>query len=140
MTHFRYGAIRPMRVLLVEDDELLGSGICDALERTRYTVEWVRDGAQALEALRGSGVDLAVLDLGLPRMDGMEVLRRAREAGVTTPVLVLSARDTTLQRIGGLDAGADEQLTIASIDVAADRLATMASLKALVLGEAMVPA
>jgi len=111
MTHFRYGAIRPMRVLLVEDDELLGSGICDALERTRYTVEWVRDGTQALEALRGSGVDLAVLDLGLPRMDGMEVLRRAREAGVTTPVLVLSARDTTLQRIGGLDAGADDYLT-----------------------------
>lgn len=111
MTHFRYGAIRPMRLLLVEDDELLGSGICDALERTRYTVEWVRDGAQALEALRGSGVDLAVLDLGLPRMDGMEVLRRAREAGVTTPVLVLSARDTTLQRIGGLDAGADDYLT-----------------------------
>lgn len=111
MTPFRYGAIRPMRVLLVEDDELLGSGICDALERTRYTVEWVRDGAQALEALRGSGVDLAVLDLGLPRMDGMEVLRRAREAGVTTPVLVLSARDTTLQRIGGLDAGADDYLT-----------------------------
>ena len=111
MTHFRYGAIRPMRVLLVEDDELLGSGICDALERTCYTVEWVRDGAQALEALRGSGVDLAVLDLGLPRMDGMEVLRRAREAGVTTPVLVLSARDTTLQRIGGLDAGADDYLT-----------------------------
>jgi two-component system response regulator QseB len=111
MTQFRYGAIRPMRVLLVEDDELLGSGICDALERTRYTVEWVRDGAQALEALRGSGVDLAVLDLGLPRMDGMEVLRRAREAGVTTPVLVLSARDTTLQRIGGLDAGADDYLT-----------------------------
>ncbi|WP_069039643.1 response regulator [Methyloversatilis sp. RAC08] len=100
-----------MRILLVEDDELLGSGICDALERTRYTVEWVRDGAQALEALRGSGVDLAVLDLGLPRMDGMEVLRRAREAGVTTPVLVLSARDTTLQRIGGLDAGADDYLT-----------------------------
>ena len=111
MTHFRYGAIRPMMILLVEDDELLGSGICDALERTRYTVEWVRDGAQALEALRGSGVDLAVLDLGLPRMDGMEVLRRAREAGVTTPVLVLSARDTTLQRIGGLDAGADDYLT-----------------------------
>jgi two-component system response regulator QseB len=100
-----------MRILLVEDDELLGSGICDALERMRYTVEWVRDGAQALEALRGSGVDLAVLDLGLPRMDGMEVLRRAREAGVTTPVLVLSARDTTLQRIGGLDAGADDYLT-----------------------------
>jgi two-component system response regulator QseB len=100
-----------MRVLLVEDDELLGSGIHDALERARYTVEWVRDGALALDALRGSGVDLAILDLGLPRLDGMEVLRRARESGVTTPVLVLSARDATMQRIGGLDAGADDYLT-----------------------------
>ena len=103
--------VRPMRVLLVEDDELLGSGIRDALERARYTVEWVRDGVVALEALRGSGVDMAILDLGLPKLDGMDVLRRARDAGVTTPVLVLSARDTTLQRIGGLDAGADDYLT-----------------------------
>ncbi|WP_018413093.1 response regulator [Methyloversatilis thermotolerans] len=99
-----------MKVLLVEDDELLGSGICDALERARYTVEWVRDGAQALAALKGEGLDIAVLDLGLPRIDGMDVLRRAREAGVGTPVLVLSARDTTAQRIGGLDAGADDYL------------------------------
>lgn len=111
MTAFRYGLSRPMKVLLVEDDELLGAGIRDALERARYTVEWVRDGAQALAALRGGGVDMAVLDLGLPRLDGMDVLRRAREAGVTTPVLVLSARDTTAQRIGGLDAGADDYLT-----------------------------
>lgn len=110
MMTFRSGGLRPMRVLLVEDDELLGSGIRDALERARYSVEWVRDGALALEALRGSGVDMAVLDLGLPRLDGMEVLRRAREAGVATPVLVLSARDTTAQRIGGLDAGADDYL------------------------------
>ncbi len=100
-----------MRVLLVEDDELLGAGIRDALERTRYSVEWVRDGALALEALRGADVDVAILDLGLPKLDGMEVLRRARSAGVVTPVLVLSARDTTLQRIGGLDAGADDYLT-----------------------------
>ena len=111
MTAFRYGVSRPMKVLLVEDDELLGAGIRDALERARYTVEWMRDGAQALAALRGGGVDMAVLDLGLPRLDGMDVLRRAREAGVTTPVLVLSARDTTAQRIGGLDAGADDYLT-----------------------------
>ncbi|WP_374339268.1 response regulator [Methyloversatilis sp.] len=100
-----------MKVLLVEDDALLGAGICDALERARYSVEWVRDGALALSALKGGGVDLAILDLGLPRMDGMEVLRRARDAGVTMPVLVLSARDTTAQRIGGLDAGADDYLT-----------------------------
>lgn len=100
-----------MKVLLVEDDELLGAGICDALDRARYTVEWVRDGALALTALRGGGIDIAILDLGLPRLDGMEVLRRAREAGVAVPVLVLSARDTTAQRIGGLDAGADDYLT-----------------------------
>ena len=55
MTAFRYGVSRPMKVLLVEDDELLGAGIRDALERARYTVEWVRDGAQALAALRGGG-------------------------------------------------------------------------------------
>lgn len=108
MTAFRYDINRPMKVLLVEDDELLGAGILDALERARYTVEWVRDGVQALTALRGGGIDIAVLDLGLPRLDGMDVLRRAREAGVVTPVLVLSARDTTAQRIGGLDAGADD--------------------------------
>ena len=110
MTAFRYDINRPMKVLLVEDDELLGAGILDALERARYTVEWVRDGVQALTALRGGGIDIAVLDLGLPRLDGMDVLRRAREAGVVTPVLVLSARDTTAQRIGGLDAGADDYL------------------------------
>lgn len=99
-----------MRLLLVEDDEPLGSGIRDALERNRYLVEWLRDGALGLEALRSGNFDLAVLDLGLPRLDGMEVLRKAREAGVRTPVLVLSARDTTTQRIGGLDAGADDYM------------------------------
>ncbi len=99
-----------MRLLLVEDDEPLGSGIRDALERNRYLVEWLRDGALGLEALRSGTFDLAVLDLGLPRLDGMEVLRKAREAGVHTPVLVLSARDTTTQRIGGLDAGADDYM------------------------------
>ena len=99
-----------MRVLLVEDDALLGSGIRDALEQARYAVEWVRDGALALEALRGANVDLAVLDLGLPKLDGMEVLRRARELGAAVPILVLSARDTTPQRIGGLDAGADDYM------------------------------
>ena len=99
-----------MRVLLVEDDALLGSGIRDALEQARYAVEWVRDGALALEALRGANVDLVVLDLGLPKLDGMEVLRRARELGAAVPILVLSARDTTLHRIVGLDAGADDYM------------------------------
>jgi two-component system response regulator QseB len=99
-----------VRILLVEDDELLGAGICDALSRARYAIEWVRNGAQALAALRQGGIDALILDLGLPGMDGLEVLRRARGAGDATPVLVLSARDAAGQRVEGLDAGADDYL------------------------------
>ncbi len=99
-----------VRILLVEDDDLLGSGIHDALVRARYSAEWVRDGVQAANALAGGGFDLVVLDLGLPRMDGIEVLRRVRAGGNAVPVLVLSARDTARQRIEGLDAGADDYL------------------------------
>ena len=99
-----------MRLLLVEDDELLGAGIEDALTRARYTVEWVRSGPLALAALEQHGFDAVVLDLGLPGMDGLEVLRRARAAGSLTPVLILSARDAVAQRVAGLDAGADDYL------------------------------
>jgi two-component system response regulator QseB len=100
-----------MRILLVEDDELLGAGVHDALERARYAVEWVQDGRHALTALHGSSFDLVILDLGLPGMDGIEVLRSLRAGGGDTSVLVLSARDTTPQRVLGLDAGADDYLT-----------------------------
>ena len=99
-----------MRILLVEDDELLGAGVHDALTRARHAVEWVRKGTQALAALQGVELDLVVLDLGLPGMDGIEVLRRARAGGSLTPVLVLSARDAPSQRVAGLDAGADDYL------------------------------
>lgn len=99
-----------MRILLVEDDELLGAGICDALERSRHGVEWVTDGRHALAALRASIFDLVLLDLGLPGMDGIEVLRSLRAGGGRTPVLVLSARDAAPQRVLGLDAGADDYL------------------------------
>ena len=99
-----------MRLLLVEDDELLGGGIRDALMRAGYAVEWVRSGPPALAALEQPGLDAAVLDLGLPGMDGLEVLRRARGAGCVTPVLILSARDAVAQRVAGLDAGADDYL------------------------------
>jgi two-component system, OmpR family, response regulator QseB len=99
-----------VRLLLVEDDELLGAGIEDTLARARYTVEWVRSGALALAALEHGGFDVIVLDLGLPGMDGLAVLKRARAAGSVTPVLILSARDTTAQRVAGLDAGADDYL------------------------------
>jgi two-component system, OmpR family, response regulator QseB len=99
-----------VRILLVEDDELLGAGIRDALERSRFTLEWVTDGRQALAALRANSFDLVLLDLGLPKMDGIEVLRNLRASGGKTPVLVLSARDAPQQRVLGLDAGADDYL------------------------------
>ena len=99
-----------MRILLVEDDELLGAGIADTLTRARYAVEWVRSGPLALAALEQEGFDAMVLDLGLPGMDGLEVLHRARAAGSVTPVLILSARDTVAQRVAGLNAGADDYL------------------------------
>jgi two-component system response regulator QseB len=100
-----------VRILLVEDDELLGAGIQDTLSRAGYAVEWVRDGALALSALEHGAFDAVILDLGLPGMDGLEVLRRARGGGSVTPVLVLSARDAASQRVAGLDAGADDYLT-----------------------------
>ena len=99
-----------MRILLVEDDELLGAGVRDALERARHGLEWVRDGRQALAALRAGAFDLVLLDLGLPGMDGLEVLGTWRAGGGATPVLVLTARDTAPQRVAGLDAGADDYL------------------------------
>jgi two-component system response regulator QseB len=99
-----------MRILLVEDDELLGAGIRDTFERARYAVEWVLDGRQALAALRASEFELVILDLGLPGLDGLEVLRGLRGGGGTTPVLVLSARDTAPERVRGLDAGADDYM------------------------------
>ena len=99
-----------MRILLAEDDELLGAGIQHTLSRAGYAVEWVRDGALALGALQRNGLDAVILDLGLPHMDGLEVLRRARAAGSITPVLVLSARESPGQRVQGLDAGADDYM------------------------------
>jgi two-component system response regulator QseB len=99
-----------MRILLVEDDEALGEGIRVALKPEGYTVDWARDGASALHALTHEEFGLAVLDLGLPRMDGLEVLQRLRAAANAIPVLVLTARDATADRIAGLDAGADDYL------------------------------
>jgi two-component system response regulator QseB len=99
-----------MRILLVEDDAALGEGIRVALKPEAYTVDWVQDGASALHALTHEDFALAVLDLGLPRMDGLEVLQRLRAGANGIPVLVLTARDSTADRIAGLDAGADDYL------------------------------
>jgi len=98
-----------VRVLLVEDDELLGDGIQTALTRAGYSVHWVRDGKTALDAVLDPS-NVIILDLGLPGRDGLDVLRHARRSGITTPVLVLSARDAPTQRVLGLDAGADDYL------------------------------
>ncbi len=106
-----------MRILLAEDDKALGEGIRTALKPEGYTVDWVQDGASALHALSHETFELCVLDLGLPRLDGLEVLRSLRAAGNPLPVLVLTARDATSDRIAGLDAGADDYL-VKPFDVA----------------------
>nr|WP_197999172.1 response regulator [Pseudomonas simiae] len=95
---------------MIEDDVALGEGIHQALAREGYTVDWLQDGSSALHALLSETFDAVVLDLGLPRMDGLEVLRRLRDSGATVPVLILTARDATEDRIAGLDAGADDYL------------------------------
>lgn len=99
-----------MRLLIVEDDPALGEGICNGLRQEGYTIDWLQDGMSALHALRQETFDLVVLDLGLPRLDGIEVLRRLRAGGDAVPVLILTARDATDDRIAGLDVGADDYL------------------------------
>jgi len=106
-----------MRILLVEDDRALGEGIRTALKPEGYTVDWLQDGASALHALNHESFELVILDLGLPRLDGLELLKRLRAAGKPVPVLVLTARDATSDRIAGLDAGADDYL-VKPFDVA----------------------
>lgn len=99
-----------MRVLLVEDDPGLGSGLQIALKPEGYTVDWLTDGMQALQATETDHFDLIVLDLGLPRLDGLSVLRQIRAHGKDTPVIILTARDAVQDRIDGLDSGADDYL------------------------------
>lgn len=99
-----------MRVLLVEDDALLGDGVEAGLKQAGYAVDWARDGAAAGLALRNGGHDAVILDIGLPRKSGLEVLAEARRTGNRVPVLVLTARDSIDDRVRGLDAGADDYL------------------------------
>ncbi|MGH8034609.1 MAG: response regulator [Lysobacterales bacterium] len=97
-----------MRLLLVEDDAMIGEAVLQVLRDQHYAVDWVRDGSMADEALRSEQYDLVLLDLGLPRRDGLEVLRTLRARRNATPVLVATARDAVSDRIAGLDAGADD--------------------------------
>lgn len=101
-----------MRVLLVEDDRLLGSALAGGLKHAGHTVDWFQDGVAADAAVAATAYDAIVLDLGLPRRGGMDLLRawRARERTRALPVLVITARDRIADRIAGLDAGADDYM------------------------------
>jgi len=99
-----------MHVLLVEDDELLGDGLRAGLRQAGYTIDWVTDGQSADNALINNEFDLVVLDINLPKMSGLDVLRGMRKRGLITPVLLLTARDSIPDRVQGLDSGADDYL------------------------------
>lgn len=100
----------PMRLLLVEDDDMLGESLKKALERHAYGVDWVRDGESALFALRDSPFAAVVLDINLPKRSGLEVLKELRTAKNMVPVLLLTARDLPQQKVEGLDGGGDDYL------------------------------
>ena len=99
-----------MRVLVVEDDRLLGDALRVGLAQAGFKADWVRDGDAGLDALAGDPFAAVVLDLGLPKLSGLDLLKRLRAAGNSVPVLILTARDAVPDRIAGLDAGADDYL------------------------------
>src|ERR1051325_2007520 len=97
-----------MRLLLLEDDVMIGEAVLDLLRAESYAVDWVKDGEAADTALRTQQYDLVLLDLAVPRRDGLEALRALRARKQRRPVLIATARDSVQQRIEGLDAGADD--------------------------------
>lgn len=99
-----------MRLLLVEDDPMIGRAVLDVLRSEHYAVDWVRDGDAAQSAVAAEPYDLVLLDLGLPRADGLQVLRFIRGRRANMPVLIVTARDAVGDRVAGLDAGADDYL------------------------------
>ncbi len=99
-----------MKILLVEDDPTLGEAVMLAARQAGFAVDWSQDGVQAENALAGYAYDAMLLDLGLPRREGLQVLRNLRKRGATLPVMILTARDTVEDRVRGLDAGADDYL------------------------------
>ena len=99
-----------MRILIAEDDPVLADGLARSLRAVGYAVDAVSDGEQADAALTAQGFDLVILDLGLPRLGGLEVLRRLRARNGTAPVLILTAADSVEQRVRGLDLGADDYM------------------------------
>ncbi len=100
-----------MRILVIEDDSILGSALQEFLRAQGYAVDWVSTGSQALGAVSAQTYDLLVLDLNLPDMSGLDVLRQSRKQGQQAPTLILTARDGVEDRVAGLDAGADDYVT-----------------------------
>lgn len=99
-----------MRVLLIEDDQMIGESVAESLKDSGYAVDWVKDGDSGLTAISCQCYDLLLLDLGLPRKDGIDVLKTVRKQKHLLPVIILTARDAIEDRIAGLDAGADDYL------------------------------
>ncbi|MBU2827542.1 MAG: response regulator transcription factor [Acidithiobacillus ferriphilus] len=99
-----------MRMLLVEDDRMIGEAITVALQDAAYAVDWVRDGETALRAIGNQEHQAVLLDLGLPKLDGRDLLRKLRATGNTLPVIIITARDALADRVDGLDLGADDYL------------------------------
>ncbi|SFM46224.1 response regulator transcription factor [Marinobacter pelagius] len=100
-----------MRILLIEDDHLLANTMLDMLRDGQNTVDWLDDGQQALNALLNEDFDLAILDLTLPRVDGLDIVRNIRNRGIETPVIILTARTDLDEKLQGLNSGADDYLT-----------------------------
>ncbi|OGV35379.1 MAG: DNA-binding response regulator [Legionellales bacterium RIFCSPHIGHO2_12_FULL_35_11] len=100
-----------MRLLLIEDDELLGDALKTGLIQFDFVVDWIKDGQSALLAVSNESFDLIILDLGLPKIPGMNFLKKIREKGISTPILILTARDAIDDRVTGLDSGADDYMT-----------------------------
>ena len=100
-----------MHILLVEDDSLIGEGLQSGLQRENYSVDWVKNGESALLAIRDTSYDAVILDIGLPGLSGLNVLKKARNLGYAFPVLILTAQDGVNERVTGLDTGADDYLS-----------------------------
>ena len=99
-----------MRLLLIEDDPMIGRAVQDGLSRAGFTVDWATDGSSGEAAIGNAVYDAVLLDLGLPRVDGLSLLRRLRGRRDNVPVLIISARDAVSERVSGLNAGADDYL------------------------------
>lgn len=99
-----------MRILLVEDDTLIGGGLQQGLQREGFAVDWAQDGDAAALALRTTSYGLVLLDLGLPKQDGLVLLARLRQRNDDTPVIIITARDAVPDRVAGLDGGADDYI------------------------------